>query len=212
MSFNALNLLEPTAVKIFSRADQIPVQPDVLWEIQRGIVKTQTWTEAGKVITLGYWGVGDVVGTPLMAIDPYEMFCITPVMVRGLDPHHASALPFLYQQVKTLQKLTWILQQASVAERLWSQLIWLFERFGYTVQEGCLIDIRLTHQDLAELANTSRVTVTRLLKQFEENGLLCRRNKHYVLLTLESDLLKLRSLAPGKESTVQKILGCDKKS
>jgi CRP-like cAMP-binding protein len=212
MSFNALNLLEPTAVKVLSRADQIPVQPDVLWEIQRGIVKTQTWTEAGKVITLGYWGVGDVVGTPLMAIDPYEMFCITPVMVRGLDPHHASALPFLYQQVKTLQKLTWILRQASVAERLWSLLLWLFERFGYTVQEGCLIDIRLTHQDLAELADTSRVTVTRLLKQFEAQRLLCRRNKHYVLLTLEPDLLKLQSLALGKESTVQKTLGCDKKS
>jgi CRP-like cAMP-binding protein len=212
MTSSALNLLEPTVVKVFSRTDQIPKQTDILWEIQRGIVKTQTWTEAGKVITLGYWGIGDVVGAPLTAIEPYEMFCVTPVMVRGLDPRHTSALPFLYRQVKTLQQLTWILQQASVAERLWNLLLWLFEKFGYTIQEGCLIDIRLTHQDLAELADMSRVTVTRLLKQFEENGLLCRRNKHYVLLTLEPDLLKLRSLAPDKESTVQKTLGCDRKS
>jgi CRP-like cAMP-binding protein len=212
MSSNAPNLLEPTAAKVFSRTDRIPRQPDILWEIQRGIVKTQTWTEAGKVITLSYWGVGDVVGTPLAAVEPYEMFCVTPVMVRGLDPHHVSALPFLYQQIKTLQKLTWILRQASVAERLWSLLLWLFEKFGYTVREGYLIDFRLTHQDLAELADTSRVTVTRLIQQFESQRLLCRLNKHYVLLTREPDLLKLRFLAPGKENKGQKILGCDRKS
>ncbi len=201
MSPNALKLLEPTAVKVFSRADQIPGQPGVLWEIQRGIVRTQTWTEAGKVISLGYWGIGEVVGEPLAAIEPYEMFCMTPVMVRGLDQYHAAALPFVYQQIKTQQKLAWILRQASVAEKLWSLLLWLFEKFGYTVQERCLIDLRLTHQDLAELADTSRVTVTRLLKQFEAQRLLCRRNKHYVLLTLEPDLLKLRSLVPEKENT-----------
>ncbi|WP_404791132.1 helix-turn-helix domain-containing protein [Altericista sp. CCNU0014] len=78
-----------------------------------------------------------------------------------------------------------------------SLLLWLFEKFGYTVQEGCPIDLRLTHQDLAELADTSCVTVTRLLKQFEMQRLLYRRNKHYVLLTLEPDLPKLRSLALG---------------
>ncbi len=205
MTSSTLTLLEPTAVKVFSRADQILGQTDVLWEIQQGIVRTQTWTEAGKVISLGYWGTGDVVGTPLMAIEPHEMFCMTPVMVRGLDPHHESALPFLYRQVKTLQTLTWILRQASVAERLWSLLLWLFEKFGYTIQEGCLIDIRLTHQDLAELADTSRVTVTRLLKQFEAQRLLCRRNKHYVLLTLEPDLPKLQSLTPGKECNKRSV-------
>jgi CRP-like cAMP-binding protein len=211
MTSSALPLLEPTAVKVFSRADQIPGQADVLWEIQRGIVRTQTWTEAGKVISLGYWGAGEVVGMPLAAIQPYEMFCMTPVMVRGLDQNHESVLPFLYRQVKTLQKLTWILRQDSVAERLWSLLLWLFEKFGYTIQEGYLIDIRLTHQDLAELADTSRVTVTRLLKQFEAQRLLCRRNKHYVLLTLEPDLLKLQSFVLDKENTIQKILGCDRK-
>jgi CRP-like cAMP-binding protein len=212
MSFNALNVLEPTATKVFGRTDRIPGQPDILWEIQRGIIRTQTWTEAGKVISLGYWGTGDVVGAPLTAIEPYEMFCMTPVMVRGLDQHHAAALPFLYRQVKTQQQLAWIMRQASVAEKLWSLLVWLFEKFGYSVQEGCLIDLRLTHQDLAELADMSRVTVTRLLKQFEVQRLLCRRNKHYVLLTLEPDLLKLRSVAPGKENTIQKTLGCDRKS
>lgn len=191
MTSNVPTLLEPTAIKVFSRTDQIPSETDVLWEIQRGIVRTQTWTEAGKVISLGYWGSGDVVGTPLMAIEPYEMFCLTPVMVRGLNSHHESALPLLYQQVKTLQKLTWIVRQASVAERLWSLLLWLYEKFGYTVQGGYLIDIRLTHQDLAELADTTRVSVTRLLKQFEAQRLLLRRNRRYILLTLEPDLLKL---------------------
>ncbi len=193
MPHTALNSLESTAVRVFDRTDQLPGQSDVLWEIQRGIVRTQTWTEDGKVISLGYWGAGDVVGKPLAAIDPYEMFCMTPVIVRLLDKHHESALPFLYQHVKTLQELVWIMGQNSVTESLWSLLLWLFEKFGYTVQEGYLIDIRLTHQDIAELAGTTRVTVTRLLKQFEAQRLLCRQNRHYVLLTLEPDFLKRRS-------------------
>jgi CRP-like cAMP-binding protein len=208
MSPKTLNLLEPTAVRVFDRTDQIPGQTDVLWEIQRGIVRTQTWTEAGKIISLGYWGARDVVGTPLGAIDrPYEMFCMTPVIVRLLDKRHESALPFLYQHVKTLQELVWIMGQDSAAERLWNLLLWLFKKFGYTVQEGYLIDIRLTQQDIADLAGTTRVTVTRLLNQFKVQRLLCRRNKHYVLLTLEPDLLKPQSPVPNKESTIQKIPG-----
>jgi CRP-like cAMP-binding protein len=208
MSPKTLNLLEPTAVRVFDRTDQIPGQPEVLWEIQRGIVRTQTWTEAGKVISLGCWGAGDVVGTPLAAIDdPYEMFCMTPVSVRWLDKHHESALPFLYQHVRTLQKQVWIMGQDSVAERLWNLLLWLFKKFGYTVQEGYLVDIRLTQQDIADLAGTTRVTVTRLLNQFKAQRLLCRRDKHYVLLTLEPDLLKLQSPVSNKESTIQKIQG-----
>jgi CRP-like cAMP-binding protein len=201
-----------TAVKVFDRAAQVPTQGDILWEILRGVVKTETWTETGKIISLGYWGTGDVVGKPLVTVDPYEISCVTPVMVRCLGQQNESALPMMIQHIQRLQKLVWAIRQDSVAEQLWCLLIWLFEKFGAVIPGGYLIDIRLTHQELAELAGSSRVTVTRLLKKFEVKRLLYRLNKHYVLQTLEPNLFKLLTPDLSKESRGQKILGCDRKS
>jgi CRP-like cAMP-binding protein len=59
---------------------------------------------------------------------------------------------------------------------------WLAKRFGRTVNQGNLIDLRLTHQDLAELVGTTRVTITRTLGQFEEQGLIERLSVHRTLL------------------------------
>ncbi|PSO64923.1 MAG: hypothetical protein BRC55_13965 [Cyanobacteria bacterium SW_8_48_13] len=33
-----------------------PLQPNWLWQIERGVVRTRTWSKTGKAITLGYWG------------------------------------------------------------------------------------------------------------------------------------------------------------
>jgi CRP-like cAMP-binding protein len=214
MSSPILDSLEATAtaVSVFDRTAQIPAQQNVLWEILRGVVKTETWTETGKIISLGYWGAGDIVGQPLAAIAPYEISCVTPVMVRCLDPQQATVLPMMIQHIQRLQKLAWVIRQDSVAEQLWCLMIWLFEKFGTVIPEGYLIDIRLTHQELAELAGSSRVTITRLLKQLEGQGLLYRLNKYYVLQTLEPNLSKLLTPDLNKESKGRKILGCDKKS
>jgi CRP-like cAMP-binding protein len=40
-------------------------------------------------------------------------------------------------------------------------LQWLADRFGQQIDRGCLIDLKLTHQDLADFSGTTRVTVTR---------------------------------------------------
>lgn len=214
MSPPVLDVLEAptTGVSVFERAEQIPSQRDVLWEILRGVVKTETWTETGKIISLGYWGTGDIVGQPLAPVEPYEMSCVTPVMVRCLDPQQTTALPMMIQHVQRLQKLAWVIRQDSVAEQLWCLLIWLFEKFGSVLSDGYLIDIRLTHQEIAELAGSSRVTITRLLKQFEAQCLLYRLNKYTVLRTLEPNLSKLLTPDLSKESKGQKTLECGRKS
>ena len=48
--------------RTFSRNDVIPLHPNVLLQIKRGVVRTLTWSEEGTAAALGYWGVGDVVG------------------------------------------------------------------------------------------------------------------------------------------------------
>lgn len=38
---------------IFSQGNSLPSQPDSLWKVKRGIVRTLTWTKAGTVSVLG---------------------------------------------------------------------------------------------------------------------------------------------------------------
>ena len=51
--------------QLFSRRDQIPHRHDVLRRIERGVVRTVTWSEKVTIIALGYWGPSDIIGYPL---------------------------------------------------------------------------------------------------------------------------------------------------
>ncbi|PSR14679.1 hypothetical protein C8255_23850 [filamentous cyanobacterium CCP3] len=46
--------------------------------------------------------------------------------------------------------------------------LWLLNRFGLQIDQGCLIDLKITYQDLADVSGLGRVTVTRLLRQFKD--------------------------------------------
>ncbi len=48
--------------RLFARREIIPPCNDVLWRIERGAVRTLTWSEDGTFVTLGYWGLGDLIG------------------------------------------------------------------------------------------------------------------------------------------------------
>ncbi|MEM6256196.1 MAG: helix-turn-helix domain-containing protein [Cyanobacteria bacterium P01_D01_bin.156] len=48
----------------------------------------------------------------------------------------------------------------------------LADNFGQATSCGQIISIRLTHQEISETIGTSRVTVTRFIKQLEAEGLL----------------------------------------
>jgi CRP-like cAMP-binding protein len=64
---------------------------------------------------------------------------------------------------------------------LWQFLLWLSEKFGRDLEQGRLIDLNITHQDISEVLNTTRVTVTRLLQKFEAQGKILRHKRSIVL-------------------------------
>jgi len=45
--------------------------------------------------------------------------------------------------------------------------------------------MRLTHEDLAILINSTRVTITRILGQLEQEGLINRLSQHRIILKQE---------------------------
>jgi CRP-like cAMP-binding protein len=67
--------------------------------------------------------------------------------------------------------------EARVAELLHR----LSELYGVSDPEGVRIGISLTHEQIAAMTGTSRVTVTRVLKQKREDGDLQMRGRHIVV-------------------------------
>ena len=59
---------------------------------------------------------------------------------------------------------------------------WLAEKYGEVGDRGCVLDLRLTHQAIAEMIGSSRVTVTRLLNVFEDEGKLQKLGQQKLLL------------------------------
>lgn len=167
---------------IFTRREVIPPRNDVLWRIEHGAVRTLTWGEDGTFITLGYWGLGDLIGYPLSRIRPYQIECLTGVEVSVVPAHlwHQD-VDALLSHIQQAEDLLSIVHRKPISLRLWQFLLWLSEKFGRDIDKGKLIDLNITHQDIAEVLNTTRVTITRLLQQFEEEGTILRHKRRIIL-------------------------------
>jgi CRP-like cAMP-binding protein len=70
-----------------------------------------------------------------------------------------------------------------VADRLRHFLMLLARDFGQVEPQGIRIPLKLTHHQLATAVGTTRVTVTRLLKDFKEEGWMSLDRRHIILDT-----------------------------
>ena len=59
---------------------------------------------------------------------------------------------------------------------------WLGDRYAVRDNGGYLLDMRLTHQAIAEMIGSTRVTVSRMLKEYEKEGKLIRLSHQKLLL------------------------------
>jgi CRP-like cAMP-binding protein len=186
MQSNLSSLLIPSLeleTQSFGRRSLLPLRQSTLWKIETGVVRTITWLEDGTVVTLGLWGTEDIVGRSLSTMEPYQIECLTPV--KAIPISLGSWLPdltLLLAHIQQSETFLLIRGHKRVEDMLLKLLAWLSKRFGREVEQGHLIELRLTHQDLAELLGTTRVTITRVLSQFEQQGIVERLPQHLTLL------------------------------
>ena len=168
---------------LFSRRALLPSSQDYLWQIETGVVRTLSVLEEGTNVTLGLWGPGDVVSQVFSTSAVYQMECITPVEVIRLPLERSHLITeVLIRHIQQCQDFLEILHSRSVDISLLRLLNWLAKKFGSEVNQGQLIDLRLTHQELSEIIGTTRVTVTRLLNDFEKQGIIERLSRQRLIL------------------------------
>ncbi|WP_414578875.1 Crp/Fnr family transcriptional regulator [Anabaena sp. CCY 9402-a] len=171
---------------LFTRRSLLPDYQNSLWQIDTGFVRTVTYQENGTTVALGLWGSGDIVGRTLSKLEPYQMECLTKVEARILPLEEWSdSTETLLAHIQQSEELMVIRSYKKVETMLLKLLAWLSQRFGLEVEKGRLIDMRLTHEDLADMIGSTRVTVTRILGQFEQEGLIDRQSLNRIILREE---------------------------
>jgi CRP-like cAMP-binding protein len=174
---------QTTTTTLFQAKEELPKKINDLWLITNGVIKTYTISEAGTLITLGFWGKGDLVGRHLSNVDPYILKCISSVRAIAIPRSNWRTLSHQFlDYAQQTQQLTYIVRNNRISERLWLLLKWLASKFGRAIQQGRLIDFKLTHQELADAIGTTRITVTKILNQFEREGLIVRPKTKCIIL------------------------------
>jgi CRP-like cAMP-binding protein len=168
----------------------IRLLPDEVLVVCRGIVQLGTLYDSGDEALLGLACSSMPFGLPLTLIRPYQATALTDVDVMRLRLSEIEQSPMLAQGIfrhlaRRLQQTEAILAMVGyrrVEERLRHLLVLLKQEVGQPSQNGMRLSVRLTHQQLANAIGTTRVTVTRLLSQLQEEGwLIVDSNRHLIL-------------------------------
>jgi CRP-like cAMP-binding protein len=85
------------------------------------------------------------------------------------------------RRLQQTESLLAIAGHRRVDDRLRQLLELLRQEVGQVTNEGVRLNVRLTHQQIAGLIGTTRVTVTRLLKEFRDEGWLSVDAKRHIL-------------------------------
>ena len=166
----------------FMPSQALPESKNLVWLIQGGVVKTQCLNEEGFYTTLGYWKSGEVIGRLLLMNEFCQAVCITKVIAQCVSINDASNLTAaLISQLKDTQQLLAIQSMKRVCQRCQHAFLWLATRFGQDTDSGTLVNLPMTHDAIAELIGTSRVSITRLMNELSDKGILFRDKRLYTL-------------------------------
>ncbi len=118
------------------------------------------------------FGLGLEELTPA-ALETIERFFID----RGAPVFHEvspfagiDAINLLCERLREAWLMLKVTSFADAEHRIRAVLTHMADQFGIKDARGTIINLKLTHKDLAHLASISRETVTRFLNSFEKNG------------------------------------------
>jgi len=160
----------------YRRGQIILFDDDVLLEVKRGVIRLTVVHEDGAEVLLGIHGPGEVCVAHANDGCNVQLIAHTAatVVVRRWDaPAAANPLAERLRE-RVLQLEAWAAMQARpyLDQKLVGILSLLAGQFGRPHPLGTIIDLRITHAELASAVGASRPTVTRLLGELRGRGLL----------------------------------------
>ncbi len=173
-----------------------------------GYIRVVRVSPAGEQIIVRYiacnelFGIAQAIGRdtyPANAVAAIDCVALSWPMslwgetVRKFPSFCGAANKTLGSRLMDVQERVIELATEQVEYRVAAALLKLLEQAGKEVEEGTLIDIPLTRQDVSELSGTTLHSVSRLLSGWEQNGLVKSSRKQVIV----TDREKLHALTSG---------------
>ena len=185
----------------------------MLYVIVAGRVKLSQVTADGQQVIVAYFGPGEGLGI-VMALNqqPYPLSAeaIEPCAAVGwrrevmLELMHDNAqlalngMRMVGQRFGQMQSRFQELATQRVEQRVARALLRLVRQFGRRVDEGVLIDIAISREELAQMTGTNLYNVSRILSKWEQSGWIVSTRKR-IILKKSHELVILAEDLPGRD-------------
>lgn len=174
----------------FQKGNEISVLDSEIWQVYRGVVELSRIQQDGSEVISGWITANGIFGNLNTNSTLYRAVSLSDVYAKRYSAqdvvrHTSLARQFLAQLSDRLvksQQLLIILAISRVEDRLRQLLLMLQQEIGQPGVDGMRLQVRFTHQHLAEAIHTTRVTVTRILGDFQSQGLIYFDHKRHIVI------------------------------
>ncbi len=174
----------------FSAGQTIPLNSRDVWVVYRGVVSLSVLHPNGEESLLGFATPSMVFGLPLTTIACYQATALSDVGLMRFNVGEIERSPALCsslwhqlgRRLRQTESILALVGHRRIKDRLQQLLLHLKTEMGYPTEEGVRLSVKLTHQNIANTIGTTRVTVTRLIKELREEGWLTIDIQRYITI------------------------------
>jgi CRP-like cAMP-binding protein len=187
-------LKEGRRLHFYAKGDQIPLVSQGVWQVCEGLVQLSTLCQNGEEVWLGWAEPSTFFGQWFSLLQSYQAIALSDVQLMWFSQTEINAsprlaqmiLPQIVRRIRQTEALLAIAGQRRVEDRLQQLLLLMKREIGKPVAEGTRLNVRLTHQNLANAIGTTRVTVTRLLSKLKSEGAISFDSDRHIILKNDS--------------------------
>jgi len=170
----AAALAPPIRQRPYRRGESIAMHQSGFLRVDRGIVGLWITYDDGARGLFGLHGAGRIVPVSIDGLPGFEVSAHTEAHVTEISCATADQTPLIAGAIRqsTDQLWAWIeaRERGAQRDRIMGVLELLAASFGVPHRTGTLVDVRLTHDELAAAVRAARSTVTGLLGDLQRTG------------------------------------------
>jgi CRP-like cAMP-binding protein len=177
-------------VHFYGRGEEIPLITQGIWQVNRGVVQLTKYHTNGDETLLGWAQTNNFFGLWLTTVEAFQAKALSDVYLQWYPLTEIETSAEISQAV--LKQIVFRIQQTeellaiSGLKRVEEKLIAFFKLLSHYLGEEkdskIRLVVRLTHQNIANAIGTTRVTVTRLLGDWQKQNLIAfDANRHLLI-------------------------------
>jgi CRP-like cAMP-binding protein len=173
---------------------KIPISDSGVWQVDRGVVQLSRLKSDGNEVIVGFVTANGTFGTFEHSFSSslvvYRATALSNVDLKYYSQQDIAESPMLARnllanfsdRLEKTQQLSTIMLINRIKERLRQLLLMFKQEMGIPSADGVRLQVRFTHQHLAHIIGTTRVTIHHILKDFQRQGLICLDSERHMVI------------------------------